>query len=169
MDNEIREIQVACFRLGDDLYAIDIMRIKEIIRPQKLAALPKAPSFVEGVLNLRGAVIPVIDLRKRFDMPPRENDQNRRLLIITLAVCDMGIAVDEVTEVITISIANIKPPPHVTREVDAEYLLGVCLAQDSLIMLLNPDRLLAGHETVELSRIEEVQADQVDRLKAEEY
>jgi len=76
MGNEIREIQVACFRLGDDIYAVDIMRIKEIIRPQKLASLPKAPSFVEGVLNLRGAVIPVIDLRKRFDMPPREHDQN---------------------------------------------------------------------------------------------
>ena len=158
MDNEIREIQVACFRLGEDIYAVDIMRIREIIRPQKLASLPNALSFVEGVLNLRGAVIPVIDLRKRFDMPPRELDQNRRLLIISLAICDMGIAVDEVTEVITIPIANIKPPPQVTRGVDAEYLLGVCLAQDSLIMLLNPDRLLTGRETAALVNIEELSA-----------
>lgn len=158
MDSEIREIQVACFRLGEDTYAIDIMRIKEIIRPQKLAALPRAPSFVEGVLNLRGAVIPVIDLRKRFGMPLRENDQNKRLLIINLALCDMGIAVDEVTEVITIPVANIKPPPQVNQGVDAEYLLGVCLAQDSLIMLLNPDRLLTGGETVELGAFEEMTA-----------
>lgn len=158
MDSEIREIQVACFRLGEDTYAIDIMRIKEIIRPQKLAALPRAPSFVEGVLNLRGAVIPVIDLRKRFGMPFRENDQNKRLLIINLALCDMGIAVDEVTEVITIPVANIKPPPQVNQGVDAEYLLGVCLAQDSLIMLLNPDRLLTGGETVELGAFEEMTA-----------
>jgi purine-binding chemotaxis protein CheW len=156
MDNEIREIQVACFRLGEDIYAVDIMRIKEIIRPQKLATLPKAPSFVEGVLNLRGAVIPVIDLRKRFDMPPREINQNRRLLIIPLAIGDMGIAVDEVTEVITIPVANIKPPPHVTQGVGAEYLLGVCLAQDSLIMLLNPDWLLTGGETAELGNMEEM-------------
>ena len=155
MDNEIREIQVACFRLGEDIYAVDIMRIKEIIRPQKLAALPKAPSFVEGVLNLRGAVIPVIDLRKRFAMPAREADQDRRLLIINLAICDMGIAVDEVTEVITIPVVNIKPPPQVSRGVDAEYLLGVCLADDSLIMLLNPDRLLTGSETVELGNLDE--------------
>jgi len=158
MDNEIREIQVACFRLGEEIYAVDIMRIKEIIRPQKLASLPKAPSFVEGVLNLRGAVIPVIDLRKRFDMPTREIDQNRRLLIISLAICDMGIAVDEVTEVITIPVANIKPPPQVTQGVDAEYLLGVCLAQDSLIMLLNPDRLLTGREAAELGIVEEMTA-----------
>src|SRR5512137_1949239 len=106
MENDIREIQVACFRIGDDIYAVDIMRIKEIIRPQKITVLPKAPQFVEGVLNLRGTVIPVIDLRKRFDMPQREIDQNRRLLIITLAGCIMGMAVDEVTEVITVPVAN---------------------------------------------------------------
>jgi purine-binding chemotaxis protein CheW len=156
MDNEIRDIQVACFRLGEDIYAVDIMRIKEIILPQKLAALPKAPSFVEGVLNLRGQVIPVIDLRKRFDMPCREIDGNRRLLIIALAVCDMGIAVDEVTEVITIPLANIKPPPHVAQGVDAAYLLGVCLAQDSLIMLLNPDLLLTGYESAQLVNMKEM-------------
>jgi len=156
MDNEIRDIQVACFRLGEDIYAVDIMRIKEIILPQKLAALPRAPSFVEGVLNLRGQVIPVIDLRKRFDMPHREIDGNRRLLIIALAVCDMGIAVDEVTEVITIPLANIKPPPHVAQGVDDDYLLGVCLAQDSLIMLLNPDLLLTGYESAQLVNMKEM-------------
>lgn len=155
MDSEIREIQVACFRLGEDIYAVDIMRIKEIIRPQKLTALPKALSFVEGVLNLRGSVIPVIDLRKRFDMPPREFDESRRFLIISLAICDMGLAVDEVTEVITIPVASIKPSPPVTHGVDAEYLLGVCLVQNFLIMLLNPDKLLTRNETAELNSIEE--------------
>lgn len=154
MDGDIREIQMACFRIGDDIYAVDIMRIKEIIRPQKITVLPKAPQFVEGVLNLRGTVIPIIDLRKRFDMPQREIDQNRRLLIITLAGCIMGMAVDEVTEVITVPVANIKPPPQITQGVDAEYLVGVCLAQDSLIMLLNPDRLLTGRETAELGALE---------------
>ncbi|HEX9022534.1 MAG TPA: chemotaxis protein CheW, partial [Geobacteraceae bacterium] len=144
----------ACFRIGEDIYAVDIMRIKEIIRPQRLTVLPKAPAFVEGVLNLRGLVIPVIDLRKRFDMPAREIDQNRRLLIITLAGCTMGMAVDEVTEVITIPVPHIKPPPQLTQGVDAEYLVGVCLAKDSLIMLLNPDRLLSGRETAELGALE---------------
>src|SRR5512147_1833810 len=83
MNTDIHEIQIACFRLGDDVYAVDIMRIKEIIRPQKLTSLPKSPSFVEGVLNLRGTVIPVIDLRKRFDFPDTVHDKNTRLLIVT--------------------------------------------------------------------------------------
>jgi len=149
MENDIREIQVACFRLGEDIYAIDIMRIKEIIRPQKLAVLPKAPVFMEGVLNLRGAVIPVVDLRKRFDMPVREIDRDRRLLIVALAGRTLGIAVDEVTEVITVPVANIKPPPQVSQGVGAEYLVGVCLVQDDLVMLLDPDRLLTWSEADE--------------------
>jgi purine-binding chemotaxis protein CheW len=159
MESDIREILLACFRLGDDKYAVDVMRIKEIIRPQKLATLPKAPSFVEGVLNLRGSVIPVIDLRKRFDMPSLEIDQSRRLMIVTTAGRMMGIAVDEVTEVISIPVADIKPPPQVAQGLSAEYLVGVCLVQDDLIMLLNPDRLLTLNETDELGRIEGIDAE----------
>jgi len=154
MENEIREIQVACFRLGEDIYAIDIMRIREIIRPQKLASLPRAPVFVEGVLNLRGSVIPVVDLRKRFAMPLREIDQNRRLLIVALAGRTLGIVVDEVTEVITVPVANIKPPPQVNHGMGAEYLVGVCLVQDDLVMLLDPDRLLTWGEAAELGGME---------------
>ena len=156
METDIREIQVACFRLGEDIYAIDIMRIKEIIRPQKLAALPKAPVFMEGVLNLRGAVIPVVDLRKRFDMPVREIDRDRRLLIVALAGRTLGIVVDEVTEVITVPVANIKPPPQVSQGVGAEYLVGVCLVQDDLVMLLDPDRLLTWSEADEPGGMEDV-------------
>jgi purine-binding chemotaxis protein CheW len=156
MGNDIRAIQVACFRLGEDLYAVDIMRVREIIRPQKLAALPKAPVFMEGVLNLRGAVIPVVDLRKRFDMPPREDDRNRRLLILALAGRTLGIVVDEVTEVITVPVANLKPPPQVTHGVGAEYLVGVCLVEDDMVMLLDPDRLLTGREADELGSLGEL-------------
>jgi len=155
MENTITEIQMACFRLGDHLYAMDIMRIKEIIRPQKLAVLPKAPLFVEGVLNLRGAVIQVIDLRKRFNMPLRDIDQSRRLLIVALAGRTLGVAVDEVTEVITVPAADIKPPPQVTDGVGAEYLIKVCLFGEELVMLLNPDRILTWSEENELGRVQE--------------
>jgi purine-binding chemotaxis protein CheW len=156
MENGIREIQIACFRLGEDLYAMDIMRVKEIIRPQKLAVLPRAPAFIEGALNLRGTVLPVVDLRKRFDMPTLESDQNRRLLIVAMAGRSLGFVVDEVTEVITVPVANIKPPPRLTNYIGSEYLIGVCLVGDEMVMLLNPDSLLTRSEAKELGRIEEV-------------
>jgi purine-binding chemotaxis protein CheW len=151
MKPDIREIQVACFRLGDDLYAADIMRIKEIIRPQKLSSIPRALSFVEGVINLRGVVIPVIDLRKRFDLPPRQNTDSARLLIITFAGQLLGLYVDDVTEVITIPVSDIKPPPPGVIGVGAGYLIGVCLTHESLIMLLNLDSILTRHESHELN------------------
>jgi len=153
MNTDIKEIQIACFRLGDDLYAADIMRIREIIRPQKLTSLPKSPSFVEGVLNLRGTVIPVIDLRKRFDFPATDLDKNTRLLIVTVGKQLLGLEVDEVTEVITIHLSDIKPPPQVVKGVSAEYLVGVCLTKDSLIMLLNLDKVLTDRESTELNTI----------------
>ncbi len=147
------EVQVACFRLGEDLYAADIMRIKEIIRLQKLANLPKSPAFVEGVLNLRGTVIPVIDLRKRFDIPAAPQGRDTRLLIVSMGRQILGLVVDEVTEVLSVPVKDIKPAPQVAKGVGAEYLVGVCLVKDSLIMLLNLDRILSDRESDELDRM----------------
>lgn len=146
MNSDVREIQVACFRLQDDLYAIDIMRIKEIIRPQKLTPLPQAPSFIEGIINLRGTVIPVVDLRKRFDMPPREINISTRLLIVRLSGQTLGLVVDDVTEVITVPVTDIKPPPAVSDGAISHHLLGVCLAGDNMVMLLDIDQLLTIKE-----------------------
>lgn len=153
MISEISEIQLACFRLLDDLYAVDIMRIKEIIRPQKLTPLPKAPSFVEGVINLRGSVIPVVDLRRRFDMPARAIDASTRLLIVRLAGQALGLVVDEVTEVITVPLKEIKPPPTVSTGRFADYLLGVCLATNMLVMMLDIDKLLTVNEVSALGEL----------------
>ena len=153
MYSDIHEIQVACFTLGENLYAVDIMRIREIIRPQKLTTLPKAPVFVDGVINLRGAVIPVIDLRKRFDFPMRETDSGVRLLIVRVVKQLLGLVVDNVDEVITIPTKDIKPPPQVVAGIGAKYLVGVCLAKDSLIMLLNIDAILTANEASELGFI----------------
>jgi len=146
MSGEVKEIQVACLRLKDDLYAVDIMRIKEIIRPQKLTPLHQAPSFIDGIINLRGAVIPVVDLRKRFGMPARELTISTRLLIVRLSGQTLGLVVDDVTEVATIPVNDIKPPPAVSDAMIVNHLLGVCLSGDNLVMLLDIDRLLTTNE-----------------------
>ncbi|NIQ10356.1 MAG: purine-binding chemotaxis protein CheW, partial [Gammaproteobacteria bacterium] len=103
---------LACFRIGAELYALDIMRIKEIIRPQKLTPVPKAPSFIEGVINLRGAVIPVADLRKRFDQPVGAETRKNRIVICSLVGKIIGLLVDEVTEVKRYGRKEIAPAPQ---------------------------------------------------------
>jgi purine-binding chemotaxis protein CheW len=145
MSSEINEIQIACFRLGDDTFAVDIMRIREIIRAQRLTGLPKAPPFVDGIINLRGAVVPIIDLRKRFDLPPREIDNLTRFLIVSVARQVVGLMVDEMTEVITVPVKHLKPPP-LTFKGDGECLIGVCLVGEGMVMLLNLDTLFTPQE-----------------------
>jgi purine-binding chemotaxis protein CheW len=150
MKQELQEIQVACLRMGDGLYAVDIMRIREIIKLPKLAPLPRALPFVEGVINLRGSVIPVVDLRKRFGLPPVEHKESARLLILSIAGQPLGLIVDEVTEMITVPLRELKPPPRGVRMVGGEYMVGLCLVREVPVMLLNIDALLTFKEKAEL-------------------
>ena len=150
MKQELQEIQVACLTMGDGLYAVDIMRIREIIRLPKLAPLPRALSFVEGVINLRGTVIPVVDLRKRFGLPPAENLDSARLLILSVGGQTLGLIVDEVTEMITVPLRDLKPPPRGVSIVGGEYMVGLCLVREVPVMLLNIDALLSFKEKAEL-------------------
>ena len=150
MKEQLQEIQVACLRLEDGLYAVDIMRIREIIKLPKLAPLPRALPFVEGVINLRGSVIPVVDLRKRFGLPAVEHTDASRLLILSIAGQSLGLIVDEVTEMITVPVRELKPPPRGVRMVGGEYMVGVFLVREVPVMLLNIDALLSFQEKAEL-------------------
>ena len=150
MKQELQEIQVACLTMAEGLYAVDIMRIKEIIKLPKLAPLPRALPFVEGVINLRGSVIPVVDLRKRFGLPPAENRESARLLILSVAGQPLGLIVDEVTEMITVPLRDLKPPPRGVRIVGGEYMVGLCLVREVPVMLLNIDALLSFKEKAAL-------------------
>lgn len=147
MDKDIQDIQLACFNLGDNLFAIDIMRIKEIVMPQRLSNLPRASDILDGVINLRGNVIPVMDLRKRFGMPQASTEKTGKLLVVSLARQALALAVDNVLEVITVPVKDIKPPLDATEGMGMEHLLGVCLSDDRVFMLLDIDSLL-GHADV---------------------
>ena len=143
MKRELQNIQLACFNLGESLFAIDIMRIKEIILPQKLSALPRETPLLEGVINLRGAVIPVMDLRKRFGMPKAEERGAGKLLIVSLQRQVLALEVDDVQEVITVPAGGIMPPPDVDEGDGMEYVLGICLSGEQMFMILDIDALVA--------------------------
>ena len=159
-DNKVgrQEVQLACFRVGSELYALDIMRIKEIIRPQKLTPVPKAPSFIEGVINLRGAVIPVADLRKRFDQPVGEENRKNRIVICSLAGKIIGLLVDEVTEVKRFGRHEIAPAPQFIKGPQADYFLGVARRDEDLIMLLDLEKVLSTEELIQLQSLGSVQS-----------
>jgi len=154
MENDTQDIQLACFNLGDNLFAVDIMRIKEIILPQKLSSLPRASSILEGVINLRGAVIPVMDMRKRFGMPGVSEGKTGKLLIVSLARQILALAVDNVMEVITVPAKDIKPPLDTAEGIGMEHLLGVCLSDNRVFMILDIDSLLGPSEYREFAPVQ---------------
>ena len=157
MGSDNPDIQLACFSLGDNLFGVDIMRIREIILPQKLSALPGASQLLEGVINLRGAVIPVMNMRKRFAMPEEDAVTPGKLLVVSLARLTLALAVDTVMEVITVPAREIKPPLDTADGIGMGYLLGVCLSDDRVIMILDIDSLLGQSEcrdAVSASRID---------------
>ena len=147
MDESITHIQLACFSLGDRLFAVDIMRIREILVPQKLSPLPCASDLLEGVINLRGSVIPVMNMRKRLGMTETGAAPVGKLLIVSLVRQMLALVVDDVMEVISVPVSDIKPPIQITTGVGMEFLLGVCLADNRVFMILNIDALLASHNT----------------------
>ena len=147
------EVQLACFRIGSELYALDIMRIKEIIRPQKLTPIPKAPAFIEGVINLRGVVIPVADLRKRFDQPISETNRKNRIVVCSLSGRIIGLMVDEVTEVKRFGRNEIAPAPQFIDGPEAHYFLGVARRGEDLIMLIDLEKVLSNNEKIELQKL----------------
>jgi purine-binding chemotaxis protein CheW len=152
MGTDNPDIQLACFSLGDNLFAVDIMRIREIILPQKLSALPGASQTLEGVINLRGEVIPVMNMRKRFGLPDATDGATGKLLIVSLARQALALAVDTVMEVITVPAREIKPPPDTADGIGMEYLLGVCLSDDRVFMILDIDSLLGQPECRDVQR-----------------
>lgn len=138
------------FILGDETHGIGILKVQEIIGVMDVTKVPKAPSFVRGVINLRGKVIPVIDLRLKFEMEGREDTERTCIIVLQVQRDDdqvvMGVIVDEVSEVLQIKSEEIEPPPSFGAGVDTDFLLGVGKVEKLVIMLLDVDRVLSSDE-----------------------
>ncbi len=152
--------RLATFAVGGDLLAVDIMRIKEIVRPMPLTAVPKAPSGMIGIVDLRGAILPVFDLRQRFDLPARTKKEEElvRYLIVTLDGRLIGLVVDEVHDVVTVRRRDLKIGDRLLAGEAAEVFIGIApisspTGGDRLALLLNLRKLLSRHDRLALDEI----------------
>lgn len=150
-----KPLKVACLRVGQHFYALDIMCIKEIIRVLPIVAVPKAPDYVDGVINLRKAVIPVVDLRRRFGLEKDVEDKKRqRIVICGIDGRIVGLLADEVTEVVSCCAADVRPTPYYLSGEEAQFFPGVCRKGERLMMMLDPKKLLAYREKIDMSQLE---------------
>ena len=138
-------MQLVSFRVGGEEFGLDILRVQEIIRIQQLTRVPNSSDFVEGVINLRGNVIPVIALRRRIGLEDRAHDKHTRIVVAEVSGNVLGFIVDSVSEVLRIPADTVQPPPRLGK-VEREYVSGVGKLEDRLLILLDVDRLMSGSE-----------------------
>ncbi|MDN5330924.1 MAG: purine-binding chemotaxis protein CheW [Tepidanaerobacteraceae bacterium] len=141
---EIRQFVV--FKLGQEEYAVDIMHVNTIERMMPITRVPKAPDYVEGVINLRGEIIPVIDLKKRFGLASGEVTADTRIIIVMLDDLTVGMIVDSATEVVQLPQDSIEPPPSVAGNISSDFLEGVGKIGDRLLIILNLEKIMRPGE-----------------------
>ena len=141
-------LQLVSFHIDEEEFGLEILRVQEIIRTPPLTRVPASPAFVEGVVNLRGRIIPVISLRKRFGLGPRALDKETRIVVVEVLGTVLGLMVDAVSEVLRIKPDAVEPPPRLGR-VEREYVRGVAKIEGRLLILLDIERLMSeAEETV---------------------
>jgi purine-binding chemotaxis protein CheW len=153
-ENE-RIAQLVGFRIGQELFGVNILIVKEIIKETEITAIPDSPDFIEGVINLRGDIIPVIDLRKRLKLPNYQpNETDPWIIILNIEGRIAGFIVDLVTRVMKVSLELIKPPPDiVVAGLTSQYIKGVCKIDEQLMVLLDFTQILLVDEIKKLNEM----------------
>ena len=140
------EQQLVVFDLGSEHFGVDIGAVDGIIKMQEITKVPKAPRFVEGVTNLRGSVLPVIDLRRRLNLDMVENTNETRIVVINMEHAKIGMIVDAVSEVLTVQEDVIEPPPPMVSTIETSFITGIAKVDSRLVILLDLAKVLSMEE-----------------------
>jgi purine-binding chemotaxis protein CheW len=157
MAEQDTQIQLVTFQISEELYGVDIMDVKEIVRVQDIRSIPNAPGYVEGLFNLRGEIIPIISLHKRFHLKKAQMGEDEELMsgfiIIDIDGMKLGVIIDRVERVVSIEAQNIQPPPQMLTGIGAEYIQGVVNRETGYLIILDIRKLFSAKE---LRKIEEI-------------
>ena len=145
--------QFLTFQLGDELYGVDILRVQEIKGYTTVTKIPNTPPHIKGVLNLRGTIVPIIELRTKFGMPTIDYTMFTVIVVVVVQEKIMGLVVDAVSDVLDIDRKDIQPPPEFGAKVDVSFLKGVGKSGDKLVALLDMDRLLSDTDLQEVAAV----------------
>jgi purine-binding chemotaxis protein CheW len=149
-----KNLQVVGFKIGKEFFGVEIGSVQEIVRVPDITQVPETPAFVEGVINLRGKIVPVIDLRKRLRLGKADRQRSNRVLIVEQGKRIVGLIVDSASEVLRLSGDAIEPPPDMITGVGVEYITGVGRLGDQIIILLDLTKILDVRETARLDKVE---------------
>ena len=142
------------FFVDEEQYGIDISKIKEILAPITITHIPKTPAFVKGVINLRGSIIPVVDIRLKFEMQEREMDVETAIIIYEIDKVSIGFIVDRVEDVLTLDESHISEAPRFGSNIDTSFIENVAEVDKNVIMLLNLEKIFEAEELLDISKLE---------------
>jgi purine-binding chemotaxis protein CheW len=154
--NDGRILQLVTFRLGNEEFGVDILKVQEINRMMDITRIPNAPPFIEGVINLRGKIIPIVDLRKKlgFDSGNGQSEKTTRIIVVELDGLVLGFIVDSVSEVLRIPENTIEPPPSIVGGVESDYIEGVGKLDNRLLILLELKKLFSSTDRKDIEGFE---------------
>ncbi len=147
-------LQLVTFKLGTEEFGVDILKVQEINKMMNITKIPNAPTFIEGVINLRGKIIPIVDLRKRLGFRDQPYDKSTRIIVVELDGLVLGFIVDSVSEVLRIPENTIEPPPSMVAGIESEYIEGVGKLDDRLLILLELKKIFSSPERKDVENIE---------------
>jgi purine-binding chemotaxis protein CheW len=133
--------QFVCFKLADEEYAVDITHVQEVIKVRKITVVPQMPDFTLGIVNIRGAIFPVFDLRRKFGLPEKVFDDKTKIIVATVGNVPLSAVVDDILDNVKIAVSQIKPPPNVRMKIERECISGVVSIDNRLIVILNLGRV----------------------------
>lgn len=153
MAGENAQLQLVTFQLGEELYGVDIMDVKEIVKVQNVRPIPNAPYYVEGIINLRSEIIPIINLHKRFHIQKLESEMGNEFeedeggfIILDIEGNKIGIIIDRIARVVPVDKGDIKPPPQMLSGIGTEYIQGVVRQNETYLIILDTRRLFSAKE-----------------------
>ncbi len=164
-----KELQVVGFRIGRETFGLPISMVREIVRVPEITSVPNAPDYIEGVINLRGRIIPVVDLRKRFGVKSSEPNRKNRIVVVELGARAIGLIVNSASEVLRIPPSEIEEPHTVFQEGELDYITGVGKLNGRLVILLDLKHILQRGELSGLAEAAEAAADVASEAMARDF
>ena len=146
-------LQFLTFTVASEFYGVDILKVQEIRGWQDVTVIPNAPAYIRGVMNLRGAIVPILDMRRRFNMPEVELTQNTVVVIVNVLQRIVGIVVDGVSDVIDLTKDDLRPTPDFGNSIDAGFVSGLAALEDDMVIILNIENMLKGSDLISLDEV----------------
>jgi purine-binding chemotaxis protein CheW len=145
-ENYFSSLQIVCFKIGNEEYGIDILQVQEILKLPKVTKLPKSKAYIMGVIDLRGKVLPIVDLSRRFGIESNKLTENSRAIVVNIGGKRVGLGIDSVSHVIKINANDIEPPPPVVRGISGKYIVGIAKMEDGFVVILDINQMFSTEE-----------------------